>query len=203
LEIYMKNFPQIILASRSPRRAALLRQMNIKFKIMAKEVSEDSDKKDDPEAFVKEISLRKAKAVADEVREGLIIAADTIVYLQGEILGKPNSPEEAREMLSKLSGKIHEVYTGFTLLSKGGGMFQDVEKTRVTFRELEDWEIDAYVSTGSPLDKAGSYGIQDQSGFFVERIEGCFFNVVGFPITKFFQGLKQYVDHESIKKHLF
>ncbi len=199
----MKGFPEIILASRSPRRAALLRQMNIEFRIKAIEVSEDSDKKDEPEAFVKEISLRKAKAVADEVSDGLIIAADTIVYLQGEILGKPNSPEEAREMLSKLSGNTHEVYTGFTLLLKKGRIYQDVEKTRVTFRELEDWEIDAYVATGSPMDKAGSYGIQDQSGFFVERIEGCFFNVVGFPITKFYQGLKQLVDHELIRKHLF
>jgi septum formation protein len=199
----MKNFPEIILASRSPRRAALLRQMNIKFRVIAKEVSEDSDKQDEPEAFVQEISLRKAKAVVEEVSSGLIIAADTIVYLQGEILGKPDSPEEAKEMLSKLSGNTHEVYTGFTLLSKEGGMYQDVEKTRVTFRELEDWEIDAYVTTGSPMDKAGAYGIQDQSGFFVERIEGCFFNVVGFPITKFYQGLKQLVDHELIKKHLF
>jgi len=199
----MKGFPEIILASRSPRRAALLRQMNIEFRIKAIEVSEDSDKKDEPEAFVKEISLRKAKAVADEVSDGLIIAADTIVYLQGEILGKPNSPEEAREMLSKLSGNTHEVYTGFTLLLKKGRIYQDVEKTRVTFRELEDWEIGAYVATGSPMDKAGSYGIQDQSGFFVERIEGCFFNVVGFPITKFYQGLKQLVDHELIRKHLF
>ena len=159
--------------------------------------------KNDPEAFVKEISLRKAKAAADEVRTGLIIAADTIVYLQGEILGKPNSVAEAKEMLSKLSRNTHEVYTGFTLLLKKGRTYQDVEKTRVTFRELEDWEIDAYVTTGSPMDKAGAYGIQDQSGFFVERIEGCFFNVVGFPITKFYQGLKQLVDHELIRKHLF
>ena len=199
----MKDFPEIILASRSPRRAALLRQMNIEFRIKAIEVSEDSDKKNDPEAFVKEISLRKAKAAADEVRTGLIIAADTIVYLQGEILGKPNSVAEAKEMLSKLSRNTHEVYTGFTLLLKKGRTYQDVEKTRVTFRELEGWEIDAYVATGSPMDKAGSYGIQDQSGFFVEKIEGCFFNVVGFPITKFYQGLKQLVDHELIRKHLF
>jgi len=199
----MKDFPEIILASQSPRRADLLRQMNITFTVKAKEVSEDSDKKDDPEAFVKEISLRKAKAVTDEVSSGLIIAADTIVYLNGEILGKPNSPEEAKKMLSKLSGNTHEVYTGFTLLSTEKGIFQDVEKTRVTFRTLEDWEIDAYVATGSPMDKAGSYGIQDQSGFFVEKIEGCFFNVVGFPITKFYQGLKQLVNHEVIKKHLF
>jgi len=199
----MKDFPEIILASRSPRRASLLRQMNIKFKVMSKKVSEDSDKRDNPESFVKEISLRKAKAVADEVSSGLIIAADTIVYLEGEILGKPDTPKQAREMLSKLSGNTHEVYTGFTLLSKERGLYQDVEKTRVTFRELEDWEIDAYIETGNPMDKAGSYGIQDQSGFFVERIEGCFFNVVGFPITKFYKGLKQMVDRELIKKHLF
>ncbi|MFO7889624.1 MAG: Maf family protein [bacterium] len=199
----MKDFPEIILASRSPRRADLLRQMNIKFTVKTKEVNENSDKVDDPEAFVKEISLRKAEAVADEISSGLIIAADTIVYLKGEILGKPKTKEEAKKMLSKLSGNTHEVYTGFTLLSHEKGIFQDVEKTRVTFRILEDWEIDAYVATGSPMDKAGAYGIQDQSGFFVERIEGCFFNVVGFPITKFYQGLRQLVDHELIKKHLF
>ncbi len=199
----MRDFPEIILASRSPRRADLLRQMNIKFTVKAKDVSEDSDKKNDPEAFVKEISLRKAEAAADEVSSGLIIAADTIVYLKGEILGKPRTKEEARDMLTKLSGNTHEVYTGFTLLSTEKGIFQDVEKTRVTFRTLEDWEIDAYVATGSPMDKAGSYGIQDQSGFFVEKIEGCFFNVVGFPITRFYQGLKQLVDHDLIKQYLF
>lgn len=199
----MRDFPKIILASRSPRRADLLRQMKIKFTVKTKEVNEDSDRKDDPEAFVKEISLRKAEAVADEISTGLIIAADTIVYLQGEILGKPKTKEEAKKMLSKLSGNTHEVYTGFTLLSKEKGIFQDVEKTRVTFRDLDDWEIDAYVATDSPMDKAGSYGIQDQSGFFVEKIEGCFFNVVGFPITKFYQGLKQLMDHDVIKRYLF
>jgi len=199
----MRDFPEIILASRSPRRADLLRQMNIKFTVIAKDVSEHSHKEDEPEAFVKEISLRKAKAVAEEVSSGLIIAADTIVYLHGKVLGKPKTPDEAKKMLSRLSGNIHEVYTGFTLLSAEKRIFQDVEKTRVTFRTLEDWEIDAYVATGSPMDKAGSYGIQDQSGFFVEKIEGCFFNVVGFPITKFYQGLKQLVDHDLIRKNLF
>ena len=137
------------------------------------------------------LSKLKAEAVVHDIEEGLIIAADTIVYVNSEILGKPKDSYEAREMLQKLSGKTHEVFTGFSLLQVRGKQLSDVERTTVTFRTLESWEIDDYVDSGGPLDKAGGYGIQDRSGLFVDRIEGCFYNVVGFPLTKFYEGLKQ------------
>lgn len=199
----MKNFPEIILASGSPRRAALLKQMGIPFQTVITNISEESKDSDIPQEFVKKISQRKAEAAAKTVSSGLIIAADTIVYLENKILGKPGTPEEAAAMLKRLSGNTHEVFTGFFLLNKEGGSYVDFEKTSVTFRQLEHWEIEAYVKTGRPMDKAGAYGIQDQSGFFIEKIEGCFYNVVGFPITKFYESLKQFIDTETLKKQLY
>lgn len=187
----MTSPPQIILASKSPRRAVLLQQMGIPFEVISGEISEESCILLDPVQRVVALSKLKAEAVVHDIVEGLIIAADTIVYINREILGKPKDNHEAREMLQKLSGKTHEVFTGFTLLQVRGKQLSDVERTTVTFRTLESWEIDDYVESGGPLDKAGGYGIQDRSGLFVDRIEGCFYNVVGFPLTKFYEGLKQ------------
>jgi len=187
----MTSPPQIILASKSPRRAVLLQQMGIPFEVISVEISEESCILLDPVQLVVALSKLKAEAVVHDIVEGLIIAADTIVYINREILGKPKDNHEAREMLQKLSGKTHEVFTGFTLLQVRGKQLSDVERTTVTFRTLESWEIDDYVESGGPLDKAGGYGIQDRSGLFVDRIEGCFYNVVGFPLTKFYEGLKQ------------
>ncbi len=187
----MTSPSRIILASKSPRRAALLQQMGIPFEVISGEISEESCILLDPVQRVVALSKLKAEAVVHDIVEGLIIAADTIVYINREILGKPKDNHEAREMLQKLSGKTHEVFTGFTLLQVRGKQLSDVERTTVTFRTLESWEIDDYVESGGPLDKAGGYGIQDRSGLFVDRIEGCFYNVVGFPLTKFYEGLKQ------------
>ena len=105
-------------------------------------------------------------------------------------------------MLRQLSGKTHEVFTGFTLIQVGGGRFSDVERTAVTFRDLANWEVEDYVASGGPLDKAGGYGIQDRSGLFVDRIEGCFYNVVGFPLTKFYEKLKVLWDVETLRRVL-
>jgi septum formation protein len=131
------------------------------------------------------------------------VGADTIVALDGDMLGKPESRAEAGRMLRRLSGRTHEVFTGFTLIDAGtGGRIRGVERTAVTFRRLDDWEIDGYVATGLPMDKAGAYGIQDRSGLFVDRIDGCFYNVVGFPLTKFFEGLKTLAGSAAVQAML-
>lgn len=192
--------PKIILASKSPRRAALLHQIGFMFQVLTEEVSEDGITTSDPVKHVLELSKRKAEAVLNRIAEGLIIGADTIVFIEGEILGKPKNEKEAKFMLMRLSGKTHEVFTGFTLIQIGGKRFSDIERTAVTFRKLDEWEVDEYVKTGSPMDKAGAYGIQDQSGLFVNRIDGCFYNVVGFPLAKFYEGLKRIFDIDTIQR---
>lgn len=187
----MPEIPELILASQSPRRADLLIQMGFRFRVITADIDESLVNITDPEELSISLSRMKAEAVQQNLAKGLIIGADTIVHLNGENLGKPADAEEAIQMLQKLSGKTHHVYTGFTLLQINGRRESDVEKTAVTFRELSLWEIEDYVNTGGPLDKAGAYGIQDRSGLFVYRIEGCFYNVVGFPLTQFYEGLKK------------
>ena len=193
----MGEFPRLILASSSPRRIGLLRQMGFTFQVMPSGVEENSSVSD-PEERVKSLASIKAEAVLEQVTEGLIVAADTLVILENHILAKPRDPGEARKMLLELSGRTHEVFTGFHLAKVGGERYSDVERTRVKFRILEEWEVDAYVASGGPLDKAGGYGIQDSSGLFVERIEGCFYNVVGFPLTKFYEGLKRFIEPSDL-----
>jgi len=193
---------RLILASASPRRADLLRRMGFRFDILTGEVDEDDPDISDPGALTMALSRRKAESVLQHVKAGIVIGADTVVYWDGEIMGKPADLAEASGMLKKLSGQTHHVYTGFTLIQSEGMILSDVEETAVTFRNLDDWEIADYVQSGGPLDKAGAYGIQDRSGLFVDRIEGCFYNVVGFPLTKFFQGLKQMADVDTIRRFI-
>lgn len=172
----------IILASGSPRRRELLTQMGIDFQVVVSDVNESIDKDMPPEDQVYFISRRKAKAVAQTVGpDKLVIAADTIVALEGKVMGKPHSREEAIEMLTQLSGKTHEVYTGFTL-QLGGKVVTKVERTAVTFRPLTSDEIGAYVATGEPMDKAGAYGIQGLGSMLVLGIQGDYFNVMGLPV---------------------
>lgn len=130
----MKNLPRIILASRSPRRADLLRKMGFSFEIISRDIPEETCRLSNPIERVIDLSRRKAEAVLESVEEGLIIGADTIVYLDGEIFGKPVDKEEARHMLMKLAGRTHEVFTGFTILQVGGKQISDMERTAVTFR---------------------------------------------------------------------
>lgn len=186
---------KIYLASQSPRRAQLLKLIGFEFEIIPSRIDESAFNEADPAKHVMLLSMAKAEKIAESVSNGLVIGADTIVVLDGEILGKPQSPDEAREMLKKLSGRTHAVYTGFSLIERPGqGKASDFEKTDVHFRELFDWEIDSYVATQSPMDKAGAYGIQDQSAVFADRIEGCFYNVVGFPLSKFYTTLIDFVN---------
>ena len=185
----MHQKERITLASKSPRRSQLLRQIGLKFTVKAASINEKKFKGKDPSVIAMNISRMKAEAVSDSVESGLIIGADTIVVLNDQILGKPANENDARRMLSTLSGKTHQVYTGFTLIQVGGREISDFAKTEVTFRPLESWEIDSYIASGSPMDKAGAYGIQDASGVFVSRIQGCFYNVVGLPLNKFYNAL--------------
>ncbi len=188
------NLPHIYLASRSPRRRQMLEMVGIKFTLLDVEVDEDNHFADNPEEYVMSLSEKKAKEAAIQIKNGIIVTADTIVYVDGKILNKPVDAADAHRMLRLLSGRTHTVYTGFTLLEvPGGRIVKECGATEVTFRELEDDEIDEYVKSGAPFDKAGAYGIQDDlSALFMERINGDFYNVVGLPLPKFYLALKRF-----------
>ena len=194
-DVYEKIYSQkLILASQSPRRAQLLKLVGFEFDIIPSFIDEEEIEKSDPATRVKALSFAKAKSVAANIEQGIIIGSDTVVVLDRQILGKPKDDLEAKEMLHRLKGRTHLVYTGFALLEKPSNRkIRDYDKTRVHFRDLADWEIDRYVATQNPMDKAGAYGIQDQSAVFADRIEGCFYNVVGFPLSKFYVAMMQFV----------
>lgn len=175
----------IILASQSPRRRELLQQMGLRgFRVLAPDVDETADERIPPSQLVQELSLRKARAVARQVGEDdIIIAADTVVALEGAVLGKPRDEGEAFAMLSALSGNRHRVYTGVTVLW-GERVLTACESTAVTFRELESEEISHYIATGEPMDKAGAYGIQGLGALLVSGMEGDYFNVMGLPVFR-------------------
>jgi septum formation protein len=175
----------IILASQSPRRKELLGQMGLRgFKIVSPDVDEHMEGNPSPAQLVEELSLRKARAVAEhEDADDLIIAADTVVALDGAVLGKPQDERDAFSMLSALSGNRHRVYTGVTVM-QGERTVTQSEETIVTFRELEPDEISHYIATGEPMDKAGAYGIQGLGALLVSGIEGDYFNVMGLPVYR-------------------
>jgi len=176
---------KIILASGSPRRHELLKMIGIEnFEIIADTAEEELYPGLSPEHTVCKIALQKAKNVAQKCNDDdLIIAADTLVYLDGAPLGKPKDTTDAAKMLSALSGRSHIVYTGVALL-RGDTHITGAEQTKVTFREMSESEIEAYIKTGEPMDKAGSYGAQGRGAIFIERIEGEFFNVMGLPLCR-------------------
>lgn len=186
--------PRITLASRSPRRQLLLRQIGLTFTVRPSRIAETIRREQSPGQNVKRIALDKARDVASRTRSGIVVGADTIVVLGKKVLGKPGTKVEARRMLRSLSGQAHFVYTGFAIIDTASGKtHSEVVRTKVWFRPLTAREIHRYVSSGSPLDKAGAYGIQDDFGaVFVERINGCFYNVVGFPLVRFYAALKRF-----------
>lgn len=174
----------IILASNSPRRKDLLKQIGVDFTIDPADVDERVLPNEQPEEYAVRVALDKARVAADRAGAGIVIAADTIVVLNDEILGKPADAEDAERMLLLLSGKAHRVITGLAVMDAATGRaFTGASLTRVWFRSLSPREIASYVATGEPLDKAGAYGIQERGALFVERIEGCYFNVVGLPLS--------------------
>lgn len=179
------NGKRFILASTSPRRTELLRKEGINFEVVVPENINEEQVSADPASHVLELSKKKAENVAKKVRDSIILGADTIVVLDGEILGKPKDSDEAFKMLKKLSGKEHEVYTGISLVNKEKGkVLSGYQLTKVKFNQLKDEEIKDYIDTGEPLDKAGAYGIQGMGNFLVEKIEGDLDNVIGLPLRK-------------------
>ena len=173
---------KLILASQSPRRRELLGLFRIPFDVRVADIDETMDPHLPAHEEVGRVSLRKAMAIAADENE-IIIAADTIVVVDGKILGKPQSPDHARQMLKSLSGRDHQVMTGVTVL-KGNQSVTHTEVTHVTFRKLTDAEIDAYVKTGEPMDKAGAYGIQGGAALFCEKLNGDYYNVMGLPVCR-------------------
>lgn len=182
----------IYLASKSPRRRKLLKQLNINFRAFNVELKEEIPDGEHPVKSVKRLALEKLELAKRKVKKGIIITADTIVVLEHHVIGKPKDKSDAERILKLLSGRTHIVYTGFAVYnSDTDKMIIDFERTAVTFRGLDVYEIKDYIASGSPMDKAGAYGIQDDFGaVFVKKIEGCYYNVVGLPLTKLYKALK-------------
>ncbi|MDR1002276.1 MAG: Maf family protein [Oscillospiraceae bacterium] len=189
-EYFSKSRRWYILASKSPRRSELLRQAGVEFEVVVSDADEAVSSDCTPSEMVMIVAERKARAVFAENMSRSIISADTAVCLDGEIFGKPKSENEAKEMLKRLSGRTHQVYTGVCVLFADGAKELFCEQTAVTFSRLSEEEIAAYVSTGEPMDKAGAYGVQGRGALFVERIDGDYYNVMGLPIHRLNQVLK-------------
>lgn len=172
----------VVLASGSPRRRELLGQMGVtEFEVLPAQGEESAPEGLTPDKLVEQLALQKAKEVFALRRDCTVIGADTVVVLDGQVLGKPRDEEDAVRMLTALSGRSHEVYTGMAVLS-GGKALTHAECTRVEFRVLTEAEIRAYVATGEPMDKAGAYGIQGKACVFIRGIQGDYYNVVGLPV---------------------
>ena len=182
---------KIFLASKSPRRKKLLNQLNLKFKSFSVDMDEKIYKNEMPSKAVVRLSREKLERAKLRVKNGIIITADTIVVLNKMILGKPENKKDAFRILKLLSGKTHTVYTGYSVYnSTNNKTISEYEKTKVTFRVLTNEEIEEYIQGGSPMDKAGAYGIQDDFGaVFIKKINGCYYNVVGLPLAKFYHAL--------------
>lgn len=182
---------KIYLASKSPRRKKLLKQLGIRFRSISVNTDEKILPGEKPYQSVIRIAQEKMNAAKKKIKSGIIITADTIVFLDNKILGKPLDKKSAFRMLKKLSGRTHQVYSAYCIYNyENDRMITEYVKTDVTFRKLLDSEINDYIKSGSPMDKAGAYGIQDDFGaVFVDRINGCYYNVVGLPLSKFYHAL--------------
>ncbi len=179
----MKN-RSFILGSSSPRRRELLERVGLDFTVMSPDIVEEALPGEPPWEFVKRLAVEKLQNIREKLSEELpVLTADTVVYMNGEILGKPSSPQEARHMLKRLSGNWHRVYTGYALLC-GKKLYRRSVKSKVKIITLTDEIIDWYVSTGEPMDKAGAYAVQGIGSFMVEMIRGSYTNVVGLPLSQ-------------------
>ena len=184
---------KIILASASPRRQELIGRLIPDFKVMTDNSPEEVIMGEKPEETVKRLAKQKAENIAKEITDdAVVIAADTMVALDGQVLGKPCDEKEAYNMLKMLSGNMHQVYTGVAVIdTKSGKIINEYETTGVKFRTLLDEEIKAYIKSGEPMDKAGAYGIQELGALFIQGIEGDYFNVVGLPLCRLGRILKE------------
>ncbi len=190
----MKINADFILASQSPRRRKLLRQIGVPFVHIPSNISETIDRSLTPDRAAEQLAVKKASCVANTRPDALVLGADTLVVAHGMILGKPSGELQAADMLRKLSGSAHRVHTGIALVHGASErIVTAVETTEVIFGKLSETEIAGYVKTGSPLDKAGGYGIQDDLGaLFIERIHGDYYNVVGLPLRRLYMLLREY-----------
>jgi septum formation protein len=171
----------IVLASGSPRRKQLLEMLRIPFRVIPPDVDEHVLPGEQPDAYVTRLSRVKAQAVVSLAPHDLVLAADTTVVIENEILGKPDSPQDALRMLERLQGRTHEVFTAVAV-ARDGELAQALDVSRVTFRPVDRPTLEAYVATGEPMDKAGAYAIQGLGAPLIERVEGDFFGVMGLPL---------------------
>ena len=183
---------KIILASASPRRKELMELAGYDFEVICADIVEVVPEEAMPQEVVMSLALQKAQAVAAEHKEAVVIGSDTVVALDGKILGKPHSEQEACEMLRSLSGRTHKVFTGVAIVCDGK-VKSFFDETDVEFYSLGDDEIKKYVATGEPTDKAGAYGIQGKGSVLVKRINGDFFSVMGLPIAKLYREMSDFV----------
>lgn len=197
------QYPQIVLASASPRRSELLASVGIKFQIIPSHIDETQQTDEKPAAFVQRLSQEKAAEVAQRstVSGRWFIGSDTIVLCDGEVLGKPDSREHSATMLRMLSGRSHQVISGYAILDRNNNRWiQRSITTEVTFRSLTDHEIDGYIASGEPADKAGSYAIQGLGAFMVTTIKGSYSSVVGLPLAQIIDDLQQLGAFELFRK---
>ncbi len=186
---------KVILASKSPRRVEILEKIVKEFEVVQSNFDENTiDFKGDIAKYVKDLSINKAIEVSKRLNEpSIVIAADTVVFQNGKVLEKPKNEEDAFSMLSSLSGNTHKVYSGICLINTyDDTVVTDCDCTEVKFSELNPRQIRNYINSGEPMDKAGAYGIQGLGGAFVERIEGCYYNVMGLPLNKLYKALENY-----------
>ena len=185
---------KLILASKSPRRAEILRAVGWQFESIAADIDETRERGEDAVSYVKRLAKTKAEKIRAHVVNGTVLGADTTVVVNGEILEQPHDADDARRMLYLLNNKWHEVLTGVALISDDNGndsVLVDHELTRVRFGEMSDAEIDWYISTGEPFGKAGAYGIQGHAALFIEEVQGDYFNIVGLPIRLVYELLNK------------
>lgn len=186
---------KLILASSSPRRAEVLRNAGIEFEVRPADIDETRRPGEVVDDYVQRLALEKARATIHSetsAKDIIVVGADTVVVNRGEILLKPDSQEDARRMLRQLSDGVHEVHTGLAIIRMPQKIERVIEEvTSVHFAKLSDAEIDAYIATGEPFDKAGAYGIQSLGGRYVTRVEGCYFNVMGMPLARLWATLKE------------
>ena len=177
----------LILASQSPRRRELFDLIGLQYTAMVSDANEDIPLTE-PGAYVEKLALIKAEAIFEKTPDACVVGADTIVWLDETIIGKPKDEADASRILRTLSGRTHLVYTGLAVLAPGSReVFHDI--TKVTFASLSDEEIWAYIKTGDPMDKAGAYGVQGRAAIFVQKVDGCYFTVIGLPVPRLYKAL--------------
>ncbi|MEI7426157.1 MAG: Maf family protein [Candidatus Moraniibacteriota bacterium] len=183
---------KIILASKSERRKMLLAQIGLEFEIRESAYEEDMSALNDPHELAKFLALGKAQDVANHYDDAIIIGADTFVFYKGKFIGKPKNKEDAKKILTNFSGNTHDIVTGLAIIdTKTKTVVTDYGEARVTFRKLTTEEIDDYIATGEPMDKAGAYGLMHRAAVLIEKVEGDFYSVIGLPLNKLHVALKK------------